>query len=152
VTTFAARDLTFRPSSLASSLATGVFEGFDRLVELIPGERAVAVRNVPATLPVFDHHFPRHPILPGVLLLETMAALAKVAAGGEQPWRLAAVRGVRFKHFVGPGDQVEITAEVTGGDQDRTEVRATARVEGRVVAAARVLALVSADKPREGTA
>ncbi|MET9958602.1 hydroxymyristoyl-ACP dehydratase [Streptomyces sp. NPDC006326] len=135
-----------------TSLAPGVFQGFDRLVELVPGERAVAVRNIPSTLPVFDHHFPRHPILPGVLLLETMAALAKAAAGSDTPWRLASVGGVRFKHFVGPGDQVEITAEVTQRTQDKTDVRATARVGGRVVAAARVLALVSAEKPWEGTA
>lgn len=135
------------------STPTAVVPGFDRLVELLPGERAVAVRNIPNTLPVFDHHFPRHPILPGVLLLESMADLAKAAAGGDpDTWRIAAVRGVRWKHFVAPGDQVEITVEVTGRTQQTTDVRATARVGGRVVAAARALALVSAEKPWEGTA
>lgn len=143
---------TTAADAAATSRATGVFQGFDRLVELVPGERAVAVRNVPATLPVFDHHFPRHPVLPGVLLLESMAELAKAVASGATPWCLASVSGVRFKHFVGPGDQVELTAEVTQRTQDQTDVRATARVEGRVVAAARVLALVSAEKPWEGTA
>jgi 3-hydroxyacyl-[acyl-carrier-protein] dehydratase len=59
---------------------------------------------------------------------------------------------VRFKHFVGPGDQVHITAAVTGGSQHTTEVRATARVGDRVVATALSLALVSADEPWEGTA
>ncbi|MER5485901.1 3-hydroxyacyl-ACP dehydratase FabZ family protein [Streptomyces sp. NPDC002812] len=137
----------------ASTATAEVPHGFDRLVELVPGERAVAVRNIPATLPVFDHHFPRHPILPGVLLLESMADLAKAAAGGDPAgWRLASVRGVRWKHFVAPGDQVEITVEVTGRTQQTTDVRTTARVEGRVVAAARLLTLVSAEKPREGTA
>jgi 3-hydroxyacyl-[acyl-carrier-protein] dehydratase len=125
---------------------------FDRIVEVEPGRRAVAVRNIPNTLPCFDHHFPRFPVLPGVLLLESMAALAKAAAGGERAWRLASVRGVRFKHFVGPGDQVHITVEVTGGNRQTTEVRATARVGDRVVATARSLALVSADEPWEGTA
>lgn len=141
------------PATQANTPAAEVPHGFDRLVELVPGERAVAVRNIPATLPVFDHHFPRHPILPGVLLLESMADLAKAAAGGDPAgWRLASVRGVRWKHFVAPGDQVEITVEVTGRTQQTTDVRTTARVEGRVVAAARLLTLVSAEKPREGTA
>ncbi|MET9697398.1 hydroxymyristoyl-ACP dehydratase [Streptomyces sp. NPDC006529] len=137
---------------MTTSLATPVVPGFDRLEELVPGERGVGVRNVPATLPAFDHHFPRHPILPGVLLLESMATLAKAVAGGAADWRLGGVRGVRFKHFVGPGDQVRITVEVIGRTEHSTDVRATAEVEGRVVAAARVLTLVSAEKPWEGTA
>ncbi|MEU6071334.1 MULTISPECIES: 3-hydroxyacyl-ACP dehydratase FabZ family protein [Streptomyces] len=138
--------------STTQTVTDAVAPAFDRIVELEPGRRAVAVRNIPNTLPCFDHHFPRFPILPGVLLLESMAALAKAAVGGERAWRLASVRGVRFKHFVGPGDQVHITADVTGGTQQTTEVRATARVGDRVVATARSLALVSADEPWEGTA
>ncbi|MFE0510516.1 3-hydroxyacyl-ACP dehydratase FabZ family protein [Streptomyces sp. NPDC058964] len=138
--------------STAQTATGAVAPAFDRIVELEPGRRAVAVRNIPNTLPCFDHHFPRFPVLPGVLLLESMAALAKAAAGGERARRLASVRGVRFKHFVGPGDQVHITAEVTGGTRRTTEVRATARVGDRVVATARTLTLVSADEPWEGTA
>ncbi|MFI5987205.1 3-hydroxyacyl-ACP dehydratase FabZ family protein [Streptomyces sp. NPDC051555] len=141
---------------MTTSLATAVVPGFDRLEELVPGERGVGIRNVPATLAAFDHHFPRHPILPGVLLLESMATLAKAVAGDAADWRLAGVRGVRFKHFVGPGDQVRITVEVIGRTEDSTEdstdVRATAEVEGRVVAAARVLTFARAEKPWEGTA
>ncbi|MFG2480569.1 3-hydroxyacyl-ACP dehydratase FabZ family protein [Streptomyces fagopyri] len=124
---------------------------FDRLLELTEGERAVAVRNVPATLPCFTAHFPRHPVLPGVLLLESLAALARTAAG-PGAWRLAGVRGARFKHFVGPGDQVHLTVEVSEHTRQRTECRATARVEGRVVATVRALTLVSATTTREGTA
>lgn len=129
----------------------GGLGGFDRLLEVVVGERAAAVRNVPATLTCFTDHFPRHPVLPGVLLLESMAALARSAAG-PGTWRLAAVRGVRFKHFVGPGDQVRLTVEVTAHGPHRTECRATARAGGRVVATARVLALVSDETTREGTA
>ncbi|MDO0937274.1 hydroxymyristoyl-ACP dehydratase [Streptomyces sp. DG2A-72] len=124
---------------------------FDRLVELIPGEKAVAVCNIAGTLPVFATHFPRHPILPGVLLLESMTALAKAAAGNGGDWRLTAVRGVRFKHFVGPGDRVEITVDVTGRGERLMELRAVARVDERVVATARTLALEPADDSWEGT-
>ncbi|MFF1472045.1 3-hydroxyacyl-ACP dehydratase FabZ family protein [Streptomyces mirabilis] len=135
----------------AAVVPGGGLGGFDRLLEAVVGERAAAVRNVPATLACFTDHFPRHPVLPGVLLLESMAALARTAAG-PGTWRLAAVRGVRFKHFVGPGDQVHLTVEVTAHGPHRTECRATARAGGRVVATARVLALVSDETTREGTA
>ncbi|SOF02681.1 3-hydroxyacyl-[acyl-carrier-protein] dehydratase [Streptomyces sp. OV198] len=135
----------------AAAVPGGGLGGFDRLLEAVVGERAAAVRNVPATLTCFTDHFPRHPVLPGVLLLESMAALARRAAG-PGTWRLAAVRGVRFTHFVGPGDQVHLSVEVTAHGPHRTECRATARAGGRVVATARVLALVSDETTREGTA
>ncbi|MFD1277010.1 beta-ketoacyl synthase N-terminal-like domain-containing protein [Streptomyces kaempferi] len=68
--------------------AAGGLPAFDRLLELAEGESAVAVRNVPATLECFTAHFPRHPVLPGVLLLESLAALARTAAS-PGAWRLA---------------------------------------------------------------
>ncbi|MER5409982.1 hydroxymyristoyl-ACP dehydratase [Streptomyces sp. NPDC002769] len=145
---------TTAPQTAAAAQApagTGGLPAFDRLLELAEGERAVAVRNVPATLACFTAHFPRHPVLPGVLLLESLAALARTAAG-PGAWRLAGVRGVRFKHFVGPGDQVHLTVEVSEHSRQRTECRATARVEGRVVATVRALTLVSATTTWEGTA
>ncbi|QDN93219.1 hydroxymyristoyl-ACP dehydratase [Streptomyces sp. RLB3-6] len=142
---------TVTAGPVAAAVPGGGPGGFDRLLEAVVGERAAAVRNVPATLTCFTDHFPRHPVLPGVLLLESMAALARTAAG-PGTWRLAAVRGVRFKHFVGPGDQVHLTVEVTAHGPHRTECRATARAGGRVVATARVLALVSDETTREGTA
>ncbi|MFD9513503.1 3-hydroxyacyl-ACP dehydratase FabZ family protein [Streptomyces mirabilis] len=142
---------TVTTGPVAAAVPGGGLDGFDRLLEAVVGERAAAVRNVPATLTCFTDHFPRHPVLPGVLLLESMAALARTAAG-PGTWRLAAVRGVRFKHFVGPGDQVHLTVEVTAHGPHRTECRATARAGGRVVATARVLALVSDETTREGTA
>lgn len=142
---------TVTTGPVAAVVPGGGLGGFDRLLEAVVGERAAAVRNVPATLTCFTDHFPRHPVLPGVLLLESMAALARTAAG-PGTWRLAAVRGVRFKHFVGPGDQVHLTVEVTAHGPHRTECRATARAGGRVVATARVLALVSDETTREGTA
>ncbi|MFG2259687.1 3-hydroxyacyl-ACP dehydratase FabZ family protein [Streptomyces mirabilis] len=142
---------TVTAGPVAAAVPGGSLGGFDRLLEAVVGERAAAVRNVPATLACFTDHFPRHPVLPGVLLLESMAALARTAAG-PGTWRLAAVRGVRFKHFVGPGDQVHLTVEVTAHGPHRTECRATARAGGRVVATARVLALVSDETTREGTA
>jgi 3-hydroxyacyl-[acyl-carrier-protein] dehydratase len=114
----------------------------DRLLRLEPGVEAVAVRNVPATLSIFDSHFPRLPVLPGVLLLESMAATAGLML--REPggcWRLAGVDVVRFRHFVRPGDQAVIAASLLGRAGDRADCGVTVSVEGRTVATARRLRL-----------
>lgn len=125
----------------AAGVAAGASEvqGFDRVLWLEPGVRAVAVCNIPGTLPFFATHFPRRPILPGVLLLESMAALAVAAAGHGR--RLRAVHKVRFRNAIGPGDQVTITVESLGPGDGDAEWRAEARVDGRPAATVRALTL-----------
>ncbi|MEU6766173.1 hydroxymyristoyl-ACP dehydratase [Streptomyces sp. NPDC046853] len=121
---------------------------FDRLVRLRPGEEATAVRNIPNTLDVFATHFPRKPVLPGVLLLETMAALAAEVCQGPPPaaWRLSGVRGAGFRHFIGPGDQVVIHVRVTGHRERSVDFSASARVDDRTVATARTLTMTPGDQ------
>lgn len=88
--------------------------GVDRIVSLDPGRGAIALRNVPATLDIFDSHFPRFPVLPGVLILaslaELCAALLAETSGGA--WQLAAARTVRYRHFVRPGDTMLLETEM----------------------------------------
>jgi 3-hydroxyacyl-[acyl-carrier-protein] dehydratase len=112
----------------------------DRLLEIEHRVRGVAVRNVPSTLPILDSHFPRFPVLPGVLLLESMVAVARLVAGGDG-WRLRSAHAVRFRHFVRPGDQVVISASVTDAAAHVIELTATANVDDTVVATARRLVL-----------
>jgi len=115
----------------------------DRIVSLEPGQRAVALRNVPNTLAIFDSHFPRFPVLPGVLILGSLGALAcqllEQETGGQ--WRFAGADRVGFRHFVRPGDQLELTVEL----KERTDAAALlsgeAAVDGRVVTRARRLRL-----------
>jgi 3-hydroxyacyl-[acyl-carrier-protein] dehydratase len=91
-------------------------------------------------LPLLDSHFPNFPVLPGVLLLESMVAVA-VLAGGDG-WRLRSAHSVRFRHFVRPGDQVVISATVTMAADEILEATAVAEVDGTAVASARRLVLV----------
>ncbi|MFH8489467.1 3-hydroxyacyl-ACP dehydratase FabZ family protein [Streptomyces longisporoflavus] len=123
---------------------------FDRPVRLGPGEEATAVRNIPNTLDVFATHFPRKPVLPGVLLLESMAALAALVCEEHDTfapasWRLSGVRGVGFRHFIGPGDQVEIRVRRTGHRGRSADFSASARVDDRTVATARTLTMTTGE-------
>lgn len=79
------------------------------LVEIVrPGECGTAVVNVTGTLPVLATHFPRYPVLPGMLLLESGIALIR-ATTAEPLLRLRGARGLRFRRMVVPGDQVRLT-------------------------------------------
>ena len=117
---------------------------FDRLVTLEPGSSATAIRNVPNTLAIFDSHFPRFPVLPGVLILGTMGTLAARLLEEEtgRPWRLAGANQVGFRHFVQPGDQLEFSVELKERGEEEAVLSAEARVEGRVVTRARKLRMV----------
>src|SRR3954464_8699004 len=88
----------------------GHWLSFDRMLELEPGASARAIRNVPNTLDIFDSHFPLQETMPGVLILGTLGNVAKAlleADGGV--WRLGRGSALGFRHWVGPGDQMEIT-------------------------------------------
>jgi 3-hydroxyacyl-[acyl-carrier-protein] dehydratase len=90
----------------------------DRLVEIEPGERAVALKNVTVNEPQFQGHFPGYPIMPGVLLIEAMAQAAAAlvvatmgaAADGQKVYFMT-IENARFRKPVVPGDQVRIIVE-----------------------------------------
>lgn len=107
----------------------------DRVVSVEPGKAARAIRNVPGTLAVFDTHFPRKPVLPGVLILGSLAELAAVLLGAQsgETWRIAGLSRVRFRHFVQPGDQMELTVELKELTDGLASLAASVRVEGKVV-------------------
>jgi 3-hydroxyacyl-[acyl-carrier-protein] dehydratase len=120
----------------------------DRVLEVEPGARARGLRNVPSTLQVFESHFPRFPVLPGVLVLDTLAELARLALPGPADgWRLAGVERVQFRRYVSPGDQLELTVEVRRAGDGTATLRGDARVAGRVVVVARQIELVREASP-----
>ena len=98
----------------------------DRVLELEPGKRVRALKNVTVNEHFFEGHFPRRPVMPGVLMLEALAQAAALLAFETlniQPddktiYYFAAIDGARFKRPVEPGDQLilEITIDrVRGG-------------------------------------
>ena len=117
----------------------------DKIVSLQPGESASAIRNVPNTLAIFDSHFPRFPVLPGVLILGSLGALAAELLEAEtgRPWRLAGADRVAFRHFVGPGDQLELSVKLSQRSDTEAVLSGEASVDGRVVTRARKLRAVA---------
>lgn len=119
----------------------------DRIVEIDPQKGARALRNVPNTLSIFDTHFPRFHVLPGVLILGSLAELAARLLGERTgtKWRLARAEQVRFRHFVQPGDQMALSVELKQFSPTAAVFSATAKVNDKVVSTARALRMVPQD-------
>ena len=127
----------------------------DRVVELEPGRRVVAVKNVTANEPQFTGHFPERPIMPGVLIVEAMAQAGAVAVLTlpEYAGKLALFAGIdecRFRRTVLPGDtlRMEITLEKLRGMFGRA--RAVASVESEVAAEATISFIIPRDQSIAG--
>lgn len=119
------------------------FRFVDRILELVPGERIVALKNVTINDRDIQGHFPGNPILPGVLLLEAMAQSSGLLLPEGSSAVLAQVKDARFRRPVSPGDQVRIEAgRLTGlGALHRFEVKAF--VDGARVAEAEIVLVVT---------
>jgi 3-hydroxyacyl-[acyl-carrier-protein] dehydratase len=117
----------------------------DRIVDIEAGAGASAVRNVPNTLAIFDSHFPRFPVMPGVLILGSLGALAAalLEADTDRAWQLVGADRVAFRHFVQPGDQLELSVKLTRRSDAEAVLSGEAAVDGRVVTRARKLRMAA---------
>jgi 3-hydroxyacyl-[acyl-carrier-protein] dehydratase len=127
----------------------------DRVVELEPGRRAVAIKQVTANEPHFTGHFPGRPIMPGVLMVEALAQTAGVAllALEEHRGKLGLFAGIddcRFKRMVLPGDtlRLEVNVEKLRGMFGR--VRAVATVDGETAVEATLSIIIPRDQAAGG--
>ncbi len=90
----------------------------DRIIELVPGKRCTALKNVTINEPYFQGHFPGQPVMPGVLILESMAQAGAflVLNSVEDPMKknmwFSAVEKSKFRKPIIPGDQVRIEMEL----------------------------------------
>jgi beta-hydroxyacyl-ACP dehydratase FabZ len=124
----------------------------DRILELEMGKRVVGIKNVTINEPFFQGHFPGHPIMPGVLLLEAMAQ-----TGGVLAMRSAEAEGidiknkviyfmtidkVKFRKPVLPGDQVRFELDLIKARSNVRGFKALALVDGAVVAEAELMAMI----------
>lgn len=110
----------------------------DRILEYVPGERAVGLKNVTFNEPHFQGHFPGRPIMPGVLIVEAMAQVGGVVLtqmpGVEGLCMFAGIDKVRFRRPVVPGDQLIMTVTLLTVKRQRFgKMQARAEVDGQLV-------------------
>lgn len=119
----------------------------DRVLELIPGERITALKNVSMNEPFFPGHYPHHPVMPGVLIVETMAQAAAILSFktmGKRPddksvYYFAGIDGARFKRPVSPGDQLVLDVSIAMTKRGIWKYTGVARVDGQIAAEAELL-------------
>jgi 3-hydroxyacyl-[acyl-carrier-protein] dehydratase len=123
----------------------------DRVVELEPGKRVVAIKNVTANEPQFTGHFPDRPIMPGVLMVEALAQAGAVAVLSLPEYRgklalFAGIDACRFRRTVVPGDtlRLEVTMEKLRGMFGRAQ--AVASVDGDVAVEATISFIIPRDQ------
>ena len=118
----------------------------DRVLELVPGERIRALKNVTINEPFFTGHFPGTPIMPGVLILEAMGQAGGVLISASRPTAedellyFSGMDRVRFRRPVLPGDQLILDALVLKMRTKVAKISATASVGDHLAAEAELMA------------
>lgn len=119
----------------------------DRMLEIEPGVRARGLKNVTMNEPFFPGHFPHHPVMPGVLIIEALAQasgvltqISAVSHPGRAPlYYLVKVDNARFSKTVGPGDQLVLDVALKRMLRGMGLFACVATVDGREVASAEIL-------------
>jgi 3-hydroxyacyl-[acyl-carrier-protein] dehydratase len=120
------------------------YRQIDKITSLVPGKKLTAERTLCADEEYLSDHFPRFPVMPGVMMLESLhqAAVWLIKSGDnfQSPLvLLREVRSVKFGDFLAPGETLQISAESIKQDENRTTVKATATKQGRVTVSARLI-------------
>ena len=119
----------------------------DRVLELEPGVRIKALKNVTINEPFFPGHFPNRPVMPGVLMLEALAqaaALLSFETAGRDPdsnsvYYFAGIDGARFKRPVEPGDQLVLEVQLLRSKAGIYKFAARASVGGELAVEAELM-------------
>ena len=120
----------------------------DRVLELEPNQRILAVKNVSINEPFFQGHFPGHPVMPGVLVLEALAqagglltqlSAGDAEAGDEKLFYLVKIDNARFSRMVVPGDRLMLEVRHKRMIRNMAMYECAASVDGKQVASADIL-------------
>ena len=128
----------------------------DRILEVEPGKRAVGLKNVSINEPYFIGHFPGHPIMPGVLILEAMAQVGGVLLmltlsmqAARKVIYFTGIEEARFRKPVVPGDQIRFEVEILHLRKQMCRMKGVALVDGKLTTEAKMSAVVVDRDPVE---
>jgi len=120
----------------------------DRIIEMDPPKRVVGIKNVTINEPFFQGHFPGHPIMPGVLIVEAMAQVGGMLLMGAVPnpedkvVYFTSLNNVKWRRPVRPGDQLRMELEMLQVRGPMCRMQGVAKVDGEVVCEAEMSAMV----------
>jgi len=130
----------------------------DRILEIELGKRVIGVKNVTINEPFFAGHFPGHPIMPGVLILEGMAQVGGFLLmrslnlqGAKKVLYFTGIDRARFRRPVVPGDQIRFEVSMVQLRRQMCRMKGVALVDGKIAAEAEMNA-VAVDRDAEGPA
>lgn len=113
----------------------------DRILEVVPHQRAVGIKNVSANEPYFRGHFPGNPVMPGVIMLEAILQVGSVLGFFSEPERkkedgafVLSMSDVKFRRKVVPGDVLTVTVEVLHIRGAIWKIKGKAEVDGELAA------------------
>ncbi|MGB4811304.1 MAG: 3-hydroxyacyl-ACP dehydratase FabZ [Methylophilaceae bacterium] len=124
----------------------------DKVISLELGKEITAIKNVTINEPFFPGHFPYHPVMPGVLVIEAMAQAAAVLSfktmdvkpNDESVYYFAGIDNARFKKPVSPGDQIILNVKIDRILKGIWKYIGVATVDGVVVAEAQMMCILKA--------
>ncbi len=117
----------------------------DRVIDVVPQRRIVAIKNVTINEPFFAGHFPGAPVMPAVLIIEALAQAGAVLLLNDVPERssklvyFTGIDQARFRRPVVPGDQIRLTMEVLKLRTRTCKMRGIAEVDGALAAEAEIM-------------
>ncbi|MEW5770047.1 MAG: 3-hydroxyacyl-ACP dehydratase FabZ [Pseudomonadota bacterium] len=119
----------------------------DRVLEMVPNERIVALKNITMNEPQFMGHFPNHPVMPGVLMIEALAQTAGLLAFRSSGMEVnehsviyfVGIDGARFKRPVVPGDQLRMEASILKLTRGIWKFAVKATVDGQLACEAELM-------------
>ena len=126
----------------------------DRVIEIEPRQRLVAIKNVTVNEPHFMGHFPDFPIMPGVLMVEAIAQaggallLTEIQDRDQKLMVFTGIEAARFRRPVTPGDQLRIEVIVLNWRSSAAKMRGVITVDGKVVCEATVMCALTSRTPR----
>lgn len=128
----------------------------DKVIELVPGESVVAIKNVTINEPFFVGHFPAQPVMPGVLILEALAQACGVLAYKSVSeaerntknylYLFAGIENARFKRMVEPGDQLRLAAKLQRQKQGIWKFSCEATVNDELACSAEIITALKENK------